>query len=297
MQFDQIIIGSGTDAIDTAVTSARNGLRVALVADRSDRNVSADTLKLAADAVIRSGAVSMAALRREVKTLMHEQANLQSTAIDQFEITRFQGNVRLVDGETVSIQDGGHVERITAESIVIACGTKSMTRSLPNGSHHVIVPEDLLALPELPATAIVVGAGPTGLAQAIVLARLGVEVTVIDEHRNQFELCGGLMDTDLFEAQSLDIAFRLGDEVIGTESRIDGQAVVRLASGRMYRADTVLLCVGREGRTAGLNLESIGVGLDEKGRIWCDASGQTWVPSIRAIGDVVGFRSGHVLAN
>lgn len=103
------------------------------------------------------------------------------------------------------------------------------------------------------------------------------------------------MGLPLFEAQAHDIAFRLGDEVIGIEPS-DRQAVVRLASGRVLKGDAALVCAGREGRTDGLDLESVGVGLDERGRVWCDARGRTWNPQITAVGDVVGFRTNHIMA-
>src|SRR5579871_3254442 len=131
----------------------------------------------------------------------------------------------------------------------------------------------------------------------MLLARIGIEVTVVDEQSTPVELYGNLMtNTGLFEAQSLDIAFRLGDEVIGIQTGADGWIAARLASGKTLTADVALVCVAREGQTAGLDLELVGVGLDEHQRVWCNAQGQTWAPNIRAIGDVVGFRNKKALA-
>ena len=62
----------------------------------------------------------------------------------------------------------------------------------------------------------------------------------------------------------------------------------RLASGRVVTADTILICVGRAGKTNGLRLEAAAVGLDDRGRLWCDEQGQTWAPGITAVGDVAG---------
>ena len=103
-------------------------------------------------------------------------------------------------------------------------------------------------------------------------------------------------DARLFEMQSLDIAFRLGDEVIGVETRGDNRAAVGVARGKVFVADVVLVCVGRIGETDRLNLEAVGVGLDERGRVWCDADGGTWASHIKAVGDVVGFRATSSLA-
>ena len=58
----------------------------------------------------------------------------------------------------------------------------------------------------------------------------------------------------------------------------------------------VAVCVGRVGNTESLHLEAAGVGLDERGRVWCDANGGTWASHITAAGDVVGFRAAGMLA-
>ena len=96
--------------------------------------------------------------------------------------------------------------------------------------------------------------------------------------------------------QSLDIAFRLGDEMIGVETRGDDSVAVRLASGKVFIAQTALVCVGRVGETESLNLEAAGVGVDERGRVWCDAKGGTWASHITAVGNIVGFRAASSLA-
>jgi dihydrolipoamide dehydrogenase len=51
-------------------------------------------------------------------------------------------------------------------------------------------------------------------------------------------------------------------------------------------ADVVLVAVGRRPYTQGLNLEAVGVELDNKGRIVIDDQFNTSVKSIKCIGDV-----------
>jgi NAD(P) transhydrogenase len=229
----------------------------------------------------------------ELRQLVEEQVQSQQTS-DQAELDRLgvdilEGDIRFLD--PTSIQVGA--DKATADTIVLATGTRSATLGqAPLDGTRILAAEDLLSLPELPKSMIVVGAGQTGLDYAVLLAKLGVNVTVVDEHSNYFQLCGGLMGVTLFAAQSLDIAFRLGEEVIGIQQSGGGTSVaVRLSSGRVLTSDAALVCVGREGQTEGLDLESAGVGLDEHGRVWCDAQGRTWTPGITAIGDVVGFRA------
>ena len=296
MRYDRLVIGSVPDAVRAAIGGSTRGLRVALIrsSDAGSDHVTFRMLRQAADRLFETGSVSMTGFRRQVAREVESQL-----AADQAELARLgvdvcTGDIRFVDSKTVAVG----TELLTGESIVLACGTKSTPLGqAPFDGQVVLAAEQLLSLDDLPRSMIVVGAGRTGLDHAIVLAMLGVEVTVVDEHSSHFDLCGGLMNAALFEAQSLDIAFRLGDEVIGVETRPGPpRAAVRLASGRVLTADAALICVGREGRTAELDLESIGVGLDEHGRVWCDADGRTWAAHISAVGDVVGFRASSALA-
>ena len=54
-----------------------------------------------------------------------------------------------------------------------------------------------------------------------------------------------------------------------------------------FECDVVLISVGRKPNTNNLNLESIGVDLDEKKRIKIDKNFQTNIKNIYAIGDVI----------
>ncbi|MBS0206752.1 MAG: FAD-dependent oxidoreductase [Planctomycetes bacterium] len=293
MKFDQIVIGNGSEAINAARQAARAGQRVALVSDPAGANsIDNAVLRRAAECLVRSGTVTMAALRREVAREVDAQQAADDAELDSLGVVVLHGDHRFVDANTVFVAD----EVVEGNSIVLACGTKSaQLGQSPFNGRNVFSVEDFLKLDELPQSMLVVGAGRRGLDHAVVLAMLGVEVTIVDEHFSLFDLCGGLMGASLFEAQALDIVLRLGDEVIGLEEK-SHQVAARLASGRALVADAVLICTGRVGRTDSLDLESAGVGVDEHGRVWCDAQGRTWAPNITAIGDVVGFRASRTLA-
>jgi dihydrolipoamide dehydrogenase len=62
---------------------------------------------------------------------------------------------------------------------------------------------------------------------------------------------------------------------------------LKLKGAEPLRADRVLLSVGRVPNTDGLGLDSVGVQLDERGRVAVDESFTTNVPGIYAIGDVI----------
>ncbi len=298
MRYHQIVIGDGNDAVRAAVMASADSPRVALVtsSDAMWSRINGLLLRKSAERLIRGGGISIPALRTDVFSSIQTQVEQDRTELTRRGVDVLQGSVRFINANSLALSRSGNETRepllISGEKVVLACGTEpARLGGFPFDGRRILSPDQFLQNDAPPSSMIVVGAGSTGLNYAIVLAMLGVEVTVIDEHANLFELCGGLISGPLVTIQSLDIALRLGDEVIGIERYPDVTRIgVRLASGRQLTAGGVLVCIGRVGRTSGLDLELAGVGLDEHGRVWCDANGTTWVSSISAVGDVVGFR-------
>jgi len=65
--------------------------------------------------------------------------------------------------------------------------------------------------------------------------------------------------------------------------------VTELKRGRRLLADALLFAIGRQGATDELNLATIGLDTDERGRIQVNDAYQTTVEHIYAAGDVIGF--------
>jgi dihydrolipoamide dehydrogenase len=89
----------------------------------------------------------------------------------------------------------------------------------------------------------------------------------------------------LLERQGMEI--RLGQKVVGV--KVKGKECLVTCEGEGPLAcDRVLLAVGRAPNTDGLGLESIGVAVDERGRIPVDEHYRTSCDGVYAIGDVIG---------
>lgn len=310
MNYELLVIGNGRESIDGALAAARRAELVALVrtAGVDHFGITIDVLRRAVNP-LGAGPIRMNDLRGAAVRIASEQWLSDRAELESLSVEVFCGSVRFVGERTVEVIDraaevGDRIDSssscrtLAARRVLLACGTRPVR---PNhirfDSRRILDVESLLLLDELPASTIVVGAGETGLDYAMLLGSLGVDVTVIDEKANIFDVYGGLMnDQRLCELQSLDIAFRLGDEMIGIETRGEDSVAVRLASGKVFIAEAALMCVGRVGETELLNLEAAGVGLDERGRVWCDADGGTWASQITAVGDIVGFRAASALA-
>jgi dihydrolipoamide dehydrogenase len=209
-------------------------------------------------------------------------------------VTRYSGTARL-DGPGRVVIEGGDDVAITAKHIIIASG--SVSASLPGVELDGDVIGDstaALSYPKVPQHLIVVGAGYIGLELGSVWRRLGARVTVV-EYLDRI-LPG--MDAEIArEAHKLlkrqGLEFLLGARVTG--ARRDGaQAVLEIEGREPLRGDRILMAVGRKPLTAGLGLETVGITLDDRGRIPVGEHFRTTAAGVHAIGDVI---AGPMLAH
>jgi NAD(P) transhydrogenase len=182
---------------------------------------------------------------------------------------------------------------VTARHIVIATGTvPTRPPGIAFDDRHVIDSDGILALDYVPRTLAVVGGGVIGLEYGAIFAALGVRVTVIDARPNLLPF----VDSEIVHAleyhlRSQRVAFRLGEIVEQIAMTESGAVLLTTASGKEIFAECVVYCAGRDGATAGLDLERAGLSADGRDRLRVNATFQTGVEYIYAVGDVIGFPS------
>jgi len=197
-----------------------------------------------------------------------------------------QGAARLVDPHTVEF--GGR--RIRGEVILVATGSEPFRPPhIPFDDPAVDDSDSILEIESLPRSLLVMGAGVIGCEYASMFAALGVAVTLVEPRAELL----GFLDTDMSEALrralvAMGVDVRLNDSAQAV--RRDGERILtRLASGGELASQRLLFAAGRQGATAGLGLEELGVEIDRRRFVVVDDEFRTAVPSIRAAGDVVGF--------
>ena len=180
-----------------------------------------------------------------------------------------------------------------AKNIVIATGSEPST--LPGvavDEKVVVTSTGALTLRNIPKTMVVIGAGVIGLEMGSVYARLGTEVTVVE----YLDAITPGMDAEVAKAFQRILAkqglkFILGAAVQSVTTTKKGATVTyklrKTDTEASLEADVVLVATGRKPFTSGLGLEALGVEMHPRGQIKTDASFQTNIKGLYAIGDAI----------
>ena len=208
-------------------------------------------------------------------------------------ITHFQGIGKFKSNSEISIIDKENKETVIESEKIIIC-TGSETSPLPGinfDEETIISSTGALSLKKVPKKMIVVGGGYIGLEMGSVWSRLGAEVNVVEflDHITpgmDKEISGELMK--ILKKQG--ITFNLETKVESIKKNNKGAEIhVKDKNGKKSKleSDVALISIGRKPYTKNLNLEKIGIKLDEKKRIKVNKKFETNIKNIFAIGDVI----------
>ncbi len=208
-------------------------------------------------------------------------------------VTYFKGFGSFKSKNQISITNDQNKEiLIETEKTIIATG--SLPVSLPGvqfDEKTIVSSTGALKLEQVPKKMVVVGGGYIGLEMGSVWSRLGAEVHVVEflDH-----ITPG-MDSEISNEfmkilKKQGIKFHMQHKVEGIKKNKLGAVVAtsdKEGNKKDFECNVVLISVGRKPNTQGLNLEKMGVNLDEKKRIKTDKNFKTSLENIYAIGDVI----------
>lgn len=310
-KFDLLVIGSGPSGQRAAVSAIKKGKSVALVEMRSVVggvciNTGTIPSKTMREAVLHLSGynyrsiygmnyrvkekITMADLAFRVQHVIKTEIDVTEAQLSRNGVEVVNGVARFEDDHHVHVDGARGANTYEADKIVIAVGTRpASTDKVPVNGKTIINSDQVLELPELPKTLIVVGGGVIGVEYTCMFAALGVRVTLIEKRPRLLEFA----DQEIVEALSYHlrdsrVTMRLGEEVQSVE-QVDGAVVANLESRKRVSGDALLYAVGRQGNVDELNLQAAGIEADNRGRIPVDKDFRTRVPHIFAVGDVIGF--------
>ncbi len=201
------------------------------------------------------------------------------------------GTGKITSENEVLVQSEEDAQTLQAKNILLATGARP--RDLPGiqrDGERIISSKEAMLLKELPQRLVVVGAGAIGMEFAYYFRCLGSEVTVLEA----MEQAMPVEDAEIAKLVSRSFAKRKikieTHAKVETVERNDQEVVVKYeAKGKKNEltADIALMAIGVTGNMENLGLENMNITC-ERGRIPVNEHMQTRVPSIFAIGDVIG---------
>jgi dihydrolipoamide dehydrogenase len=210
-----------------------------------------------------------------------------------------KGTARLGRDRTVVARTAEGERTFEADKVIVATGSRAADLPfLQADGRAVLTSTEALALPEVPKSLLVIGAGAIGLEIGSIYRRMGTEVVVLEI------LSQILPGSDKEAVTRLERVLKRQGLKLFTEMRIEAAAVdgggatlkgtcLKENKPFEYRAEKVLLSAGRRPNTAGLFDVEPFLEMD-RGFIKVNEALETNIPGIYAIGDVVG---GKLLAH
>jgi len=194
--------------------------------------------------------------------------------------TTFAG--RAEDGYRLRTENG---EEFTAEQVVIAAGARAMVPEAIAGCGVEFHTSDtIMRIAELPEHLVIIGGGFVAAEFAHVFSSLGSRVTLVIRGSALLSHCDDTLCERFTDIAGKKWEIRGHRNMVGAHQ--DGeQTVVELDDGSSVRADAVLVATGRIPNGDLLNLESVGVELED-GRVVVDEYQRTTAQGIFALGDV-----------
>jgi len=302
--FDLIVIGAGSGGVRLARMSAQRGAKVAVVESRylggTCVNVGCVPKKLFVyGAHVHDELEDAAGYGWQVpldnvsfdwpKLVANKNAEIErlngiyGRLLENAGVTIIEGTASLSDANTVVVGETSY----RARHITIATGSWPVIPDVP-GKECILTSNEMFYLPQLPKQAVVWGGGYIAVEFAGILAGLGVETTLL--YRGDLFLRGFDNDIRRFTEQEMrkkGVNLRFGVTIESVEAE-NAHYRVQLNNGETLETGLVMAATGRRALVDGLGLTDLGVQLSASGHVVVDDHFQTAVPSITALGDVIG---------
>ncbi len=309
-----IVIGSGPAGQRAAIQGAKSGKRIALVEGRevvggTCINTGTIPSKTMREAVLHLSGfqyqgvygvsyrvkdrITMADLSFRVQQVIKNELDVTQAQLFRNGITLLTGAASFVDPHTVRVLKSNGESTYQAGTVIIATGTRpAESPKVPVNGRTIILSDQVMQMPELPKTLIVVGGGVIGIEYTCMFAALGIRVVLIEKRPRLLEFADAeIVEALCYHLRDHRVTLRLNEEVDTVEQQPDGSVMATLQSKKKIAGDTLLYAVGRLGNVDDLNLAAAGLEADARGRIPVDADYRTKQPHIFAVGDVIGFPS------
>ena len=311
--YDLIILGTGPGGYVAAIRAAQFGMKVACVEKESTLGGTCLNIGcIPSKALLNSSekfmeftnhadehGIKVGKIELDLSKFMQRKEKIvkQLTTgigflLKKNKITHISGTASFVDKQNIVVKFSKEEKKLSAKNFIIATGSSSMEiPSMPVDEKQIVTSTGALSLSSVPKTMLVIGGGYIGLEMGSVWSRLGTKVTVVEALDRIVPTMDGEIAAQFMKSlQKQGLEFKLSHKVTSTKS---GSSEVEVTIESLEdkkqikeKYNVVLMSVGRKPNTEGLNLEKIGIKLNDHKAIKIDAQFKTSVDNIYAIGDV-----------
>ncbi|HXM20002.1 MAG TPA: FAD-dependent oxidoreductase, partial [Terriglobales bacterium] len=196
--YDLIVIGSGPGGQRAAIQGAKAGKRAVIIEKQTaigGASINTGTIpsKTMREAVLHlsgfydknfygtnhntEGEVTMADLNFRVQHVIENEVGVVQDQLKRNGVELIHGIGKFVDAKHIRVESGNGSGEFEAKFFVIATGTKPAANpKVPTNGRNIINSDQILSMPQIPKTLIVVGGGVIGVEYACMFATLGVRV-------------------------------------------------------------------------------------------------------------------------
>jgi NAD(P) transhydrogenase len=310
-----LVIGCGPAGERAAILAARSGRRV-IVAERAPAvggsrinwgTIPSKALRESALFALGLTARRLHGIRAELadeitvadftqrqRLVVQREVEQLGASLARYGVEIVYGHARFLDPRRVELElpDGGR-RRVEAPIILIATGSRpSRPADVPFDGECVFDTSTILALPRLPRSLTVLGAGVIGIEYASIFAALGIPVSLVDTRDRLLPY----LDREIVAVLEQELG-RLGVSLSHSDryasiTRPPGaqpRVLCRTQGGQQLESQALLYCVGRDGNTRDLGLEQLGIEPNAYGLLEVNENFQTRHPHVYAVGDVTGY--------
>jgi len=310
-KYDLVIIGSGPGGYVAAIRAAQWGLKTAVIEKDSFLGGTClhvgciptkvflhhadiyDHFKRAEEFGFEVKDVKVnwpAILARKDKIVKKHSLGIASL-FKKNKVDSITGWGRIAGPGRVSVEKDGKTAEFEATYTLLATGSEA--RSLPGveiDGKTILTNREILMLPEIPKSIVIVGAGAVGVEFASIFRTFGAEVTILEMLSRVTPLEDEEISAELEKAlKKRGIRIELEAKVDSVKSDAVGAAVAykdKTGKPQTISAEKVLIAVGRRPLTENAGLEKTKAKV-ERGFVHTNAYLETDEPRLYAIGDIV----------
>jgi dihydrolipoamide dehydrogenase len=303
---DIVIVGGGPAGYVAAIHASHLGAKVAVVEKDKLGGTCLNRGCIPTKALARSVEVLLEArmandfgidvnnIRIDFPRIMAHKSKVVSQLVSGVEqlmkankISVCRGAGRILSPHLVKVND----EEITTSKLIIATGSESAPLLVPGGDlPGVLTTDEILELPELPESLVVIGGSHVGVEFASIFNALGTKVTMVKRRPLRLEPIDeeiGRRFTQTLPRQGIEV--KIGAAVKAIKKK---GAVLRVVwdtpeGEQGVNGQMVLMATGRAPCTNGLNLSELGIQMDQ-GAIKVNEYLETNIKDVYAVGDVLG---------